>query len=194
MMQTDFHPLSRSENQLFGFQNGYIVKRVWLEQLLSAHISPKNRCIFFFLVILFLRCDNRSELKNFTYTYTMESTGVYKVELQITSDTIFRIRSYNYFFDNFEKEKRSIVKEGKLSEKEFATFKQLLIKSRLGSMKDSYGFDTPTNTGISVIYIFHLKQGEKEKYVSVKENSSENFSVHFIKLIDFTNTFINAEK
>lgn len=124
----------------------------------------------------------------------MESTGVYKVELQITSDTIFRIRSYNYFFDNFEKEKRSIVKEGKLSEKEFATFKQLLIKSRLGSMKDSYGFDTPTNTGISVIYIFHLKQGEKEKYVSVKENSSENFSVHFIKLIDFTNTFINAEK
>lgn len=154
----------------------------------------KNKLFFSFLLLLLLiGCKNSgAELKNFTYTFSMESPQAFKMEFQLNPDSTYQIRQYNYFFDNFEGTQRPSIKDGKLTAKEFADFGSKLAKTNIEKMKDAYGFDTPDSDNF-IVYIVHLQQGGVDKYVSISESSMDNFSADFVELINYTNKFIASK-
>lgn len=154
----------------------------------------KNKLFFsFLLLILLVGCKNSStELKNFTYTFTMESARVFKMEFQLNPDSTYQIRRYNYFFDNFEGTQRPDIKDGKLTSEEYAAFESRLAKSDIEKMKDAYGFENP-DTENTIVYIVHLQQEGMEKYVSINENTMTDFSADFVELINYTNKFIASK-
>lgn len=154
----------------------------------------KNNLLFSFLLLfLLVGCKNSSiELENFTYTFTMESPRAFKMEFQLNPDSTYQIRQYNYFFDNFEGTQRPDIKEGKLTSEEYAAFESRLAKSDIEKMKDSYGFENP-DADNTIVYIVHLQQEGMDKYVSINENSMDNFSPGFVELINYTAQFTNSK-
>lgn len=131
-------------------------------------------------------------MEHYTYRFSMESVGNYKVEFQLNPDTTFAITQNNYFFDKFDGKNRSMEIDGILTDVEFDTFKGLISESRIHKMKDSYGFDDDENLDNSIIYIIELTQEGKSKYVVINASSNQNFSTDFTELVSYTNEFLNA--
>lgn len=144
------------------------------------------------LLILYIRgCKDASDSENFAFKYSKESINNYKVEFQLNPDSTYKIGLYNYFFDNYERAKRPQYKEGKLSKKEYEIFNELIDKSDIKRMKDSYGFDNTTDN--SIIYMFELTRGGKTKYVTINANTNHKFFNSFNRLIEYTSNFINEK-
>ena len=127
--------------------------------------------LFFYLVISFVlmgcyskKNENDStrltEMEEFTYTFSMESVGNYKVDFQMNPDSTFQIEQQDYFFDRYAKKSSPNIRQGTLSSEEFAKFDKLIRESDLYSMDDSYGFDK--NSDNSIIYLVELKGGDDE--------------------------------
>ena len=125
--------------------------------------------LFFYLVISFvlLGCYSKknendstrlTEMEEFTYTFSMESVGNYKVDFQMNPDSTFQIEQQDYFFDRYAKKSSPNIRQGTLSSEEFAKFDKLIRESDLYSMDDSYGFDE--NSDNSIIYLVELKDGD----------------------------------
>lgn len=153
----------------------------------------KLKALIGLLILVSFACNHSPDISEFTYTFSMESVGNFKVEFQMNPDSTYKISRYNYFFDNFEGKKKPEYREGKLTENEFATFQKLINGSHLDEMKDAYGFDNPTKDR-SIIYMVTLSRGEESKYVSINSDTHEKFSKDFRRLIEYTNTFINSQK
>ncbi len=152
-----------------------------------------NYKLFVVLSILSVAgCRNSTGLRDFTYKYSMESVGNLKIELQLNPDSSYTIIQNNYFFDRFEKTSRPVKKEGMLSPQEFEKFRELISKSGINKMDDSYGFKENDNQDNSIIYIIELRQGEESKFVTINAASPQNFSRAFTELIEYTNDYINA--
>lgn len=153
----------------------------------------KYKLLIVFLVILLVgSCRNNEELKNFTYKYSMESVGNFKVEFEMNHDSIYKITQNNYFFDRYEGVNRPDKNEGVITKTEFETFVRLLEKSNIYEMKDSYGFSDDESADNSILYIVELNRNGESKFVSVSADSQQNFSEGFMELIQYTNNFINA--
>jgi len=145
------------------------------------------------LVVLCLSaCTQRNELENFTYKFSMESPANFKAEFQLNTDSTYKVSLINFFFDNFERTKKPEYKDGKLTKEEYDTFKNLLLGSKLETMKDSYGFDNPTKEQ-NIVYIIEFHHSGKTKYVSVNGNTNHDFPKDFLQLIEYTAQFINRE-
>lgn len=148
-----------------------------------------------YLFVLFLSCligcNHSSGLKDFTYRYSMESINNFKVEFQLNPDSTYRIGRYNYFFDKYEGKSRPLVKEGKLTQDEFDRFAKLIEGSKLGKMKDAYGFDRKGDIDNNIIYVIELKRDDQSKFVSVNNNTDEHLPDGFNRLIAFTGEFIS---
>ena len=109
--------------------------------------------LFATLLVLLSACFTgcKKELKDFSFSYSMESVDNYKLMVLFDSDKTFRIEEYNYYMDNFAKKRDPKIMEGTLTDEEFASLKPILQKCNFFKMKDSYGFEE----GISCIR-FHL--------------------------------------
>lgn len=152
-----------------------------------------NYKLFVVLCILLIAgCKNNAEIKDFTYRYSMESVGNFKVELQLNPDSTYTIIQNNYFFDRFESSSRPIEKRGVLSQQEFQKFSELVNESNINNMNDSYGFKESEISDNSIIYIVELRQNDKSKFVTINANSRQNFPKAFTQLIEYTNDYINA--
>ena len=121
--------------------------------------------LFFYLVISFVlmgcyskKNENDStrltEMEEFTYTFSMESVGNYKVDFQMNPDSTFQIEQQDYFFDRYAKKSSPNIRQGTLSSEEFAKFDKLIRESDLYSMEDSNGFDEISDN--SLIYLVEL--------------------------------------
>ncbi len=143
------------------------------------------------LFIIGFGCKRTSTIEDFTYTYSMENVNNFKIEFQLVSDSTYEISQFNYFFDNFEGNKKPIVTKGKLDNEEFSRFEKLIEKSDINSMKDSYGFENETDN--DVVYMIGLEQEDKTKFVSINLNAIDSFSQEFKDLISYTNTIISAK-
>lgn len=154
----------------------------------------KNKFILVFSCLsLLIGCSQEQKINNITYNYSMESIGNFKIELKLNPDTSYVIHRSNQYFDKFDGNYRSIEKHGKLSKNEYDKFRALIHSSKIHKMKDSYGFSDEMKTDNSIIYYLELIQNKQHKFVTINSKAEDKFSDSFVKLIEYTNDFINKE-
>lgn len=144
------------------------------------------------LVLVLLCCGCRREWKDFTFSYTAESVGNYKLVATFRSDSTFRIEKYNYYMDNFEKKKRPDIREGRLSAFEFEACEQHLRESDLFSLQDAYGYkkdETAQASPSDIIYQVYLQTEAKEKFITYK--NSRELSPSFRQLLKWIHAFLS---
>ena len=103
------------------------------------------------LATLFSACKQQVNYEKFDLNYSLESAGVYTIDVNINSDKSYKITRNNLFMNRIQDEKPVYVYEGQLDDQEYSRFKQLLSKADLLSMKDAYGFTTETTDRKSVV-------------------------------------------
>ena len=138
--------------------------------------------LFATLLVLLSACFTgcKKELKDFSFS---------------DSDKTFRIEEYNYYMDNFAKKRDPKIMEGTLTDEEFASLKPILQKCNFFKMKDSYGFEEETNRDLGdIMYQVSFTTEGKEKFISIRNSDTGQFSASFVKLIGFINTFLNNHK
>lgn len=146
-----------------------------------------------FLSVCLTGC--KQELKDFSFSYSMESVSNYKLVVMFDSNKTYRIEEYNYLMDNIERKRDPKIKEGTLSDEEYEALKPLLQKCNFFKMKDSYGFDEAINRDMGdIMYQVSFSSEGKEKYISIRDSETSQFSGSFVKLIGFINTFLNTHK
>lgn len=146
-----------------------------------------------FLVACFTGC--KKELKDFSFSYSMESVDNYKLMVTFGSDKTFRVEEYNYYMDNFAKKRNPKFLDGTLSDEEYATLEPLLRKCNFFKMKDSYGFEKAADNGLGdIMYQVSFTTEGKEKFISIRNSDTSQFSPSFVKLIGFINSFLNEHK
>ena len=153
--------------------------------------------LFTTLLVLLSACFTgcKKELKDFSFSYSMESVDNYKLMVLFDSDKTFRIEEYNYYMDNFAKKRDPKIMEGTLTDEEFASLKPILQKWNFFKMKDSYGFEEETNRDLGdIMYQVSFTTEGKEKFISIRNSDTGQFSASFVKLIGFINTFLNNHK
>ena len=147
----------------------------------------------FFACVLLTGC--RSEPKEFSYTFIMESIDAYKLTLTIDHRRQFTIEEQNFFFDRHANHYNPVRKEGNMNKTDFKEFKKLLTNSNLFEMLDDYGFDVEEDQALhDIIYQIHYKTDGQDKFISIRLDDSTQFPGAFIKLIEYTNSFINKNK
>lgn len=125
----------------------------------------------------------------------MESVDNYKLQISFNSNKTYRIEEYSYFMDNSEKKRAPNIKEGVLTEEEYTAIQELLQKCNFFKMKDSYGFDKEINRDLGdVMYQVSFTSEGKEKFISIRDSDTSQFSGSFVKLIGYINTFLNTHK
>ena len=126
--------------------------------------------LFATLLVLLSACFTgcKKELKDFSFSYSMESVDNYKL---------------------------MVLFEGTLTDEEFASLKPILQKCNFFKMKDSYGFEEETNRDLGdIMYQVSFTTEGKEKFISIRNSDTGQFSASFVKLIGFINTFLNNHK
>lgn len=158
----------------------------------------KNRIAllsFLSIFMLFVCSGCKKELKDFSFTYIMESVDNYKLQISFDSDKTYRIEECNYSMANFEKKPNFNIKEGALTNEEYAIIKELLTRCNFFKMKDIYGFDNGENCNLGdIIYQISFVSEGKEKLISIRDSDTGQFSGSFVKLIGYINTFLNSHK
>lgn len=163
-------------------------------------MTKNNLFIYLVLSILLLSCNSNKyknsgtvspEKEEFTYRFSMESVGNYKVDFQLNHDSTYQIEQQNYFFDRHSGTNTSTSKQGVLTFDEFSRFNNLVIGSDLYSLDDSYGFYEFSDN--SIIYIIELRVDENVKFVTINTETDHRFSEEFINLIEFTTQFMNSK-
>lgn len=141
-------------------------------------------------LLLFFGCKQEQKLENFTYRYSMESTGNFKVEFQLNPDTTYEIHQTNQYFDKFDGTCRPVNKKGKLTEEEYMKLRDLIQAGKIDFMRDSYGFDENIKEN-SIIYNLELEKEKHRKFVTINMKTRHKFSDSFLQLIEHTNSLIN---
>ena len=144
------------------------------------------------LVILFTGC--RKQLKDFSFSYSIESVGNYKQTVSFNSDKIYKIETHNYFMDNFAKRKAPVIVEGVMTEEEFKEARKRLQSINFYKMKDSYGFEKEVGDLGNIMNQIYFSSKGKEKYISIRDTRFEELPKGYSKLIDFINHFISTHK
>lgn len=143
---------------------------------------------------IFVTC--KQEPKTFLFTYSMESVDNYKVVVSFDSGKKYKIEEYNYFLDNQANKKEPKIKEGVLTDEEYATIKEKIFKANLFKMNDTYGFDgedSRSDLG-DIMYQIYLSGDGEEKYISIANNKELKFPAPFIELVDVVSGFLNTYK
>ena len=77
---------------------------------------------YWFFCLLVLQAVKK-ELKDFSFSYSMESVDNYKLMVLFDSDKTFRIEEYNYYMDNFAKKRDPKIMEGDIDWRGVCFFK-----------------------------------------------------------------------
>jgi hypothetical protein len=152
-------------------------------------IAPLS-LVFFLWLVLSAGC--RTEPKEFTVSFTMESVGSYKIRLEIDGRKNYAIEEQHTFFDINAGREQIRKEEGTLTAEEFAELKTLLSRNRLFGMKDAYGFSQEKDDALgNILYQIGYTAGGKEKYISIRLNPADKFPDPFLQLIKYLNAFIS---
>ncbi|MDR1203699.1 MAG: hypothetical protein LBL58_18985 [Tannerellaceae bacterium] len=144
-------------------------------------------------VVLLAGC--RKSLKEFSFSYSIESVDNYKTIVSFNSNKTYKIEIYNYYMDNHAGKREPVIKEGTLTEEEYKTVEMLLTKCNLFKMNDSYGFDQEADEYIGdVICQIHFQTPKKGKFISIRNIDNHTFPVSFVNLLGYTNTFLSKHK
>lgn len=145
------------------------------------------------LVATLLLGSCKSELKEFSLSYSFESVDNYKVMITIDSNKKYKIEKFNYFMDNHEGTRRPFVAEGSLTDEEYTAIKAAIQDSGIFKMDDSYGFDKDADDSLgNIIYQISLDADGKQKYITFRENGNVLLPAPLIELTQRLNTFIKT--
>ncbi len=133
---------------------------------------------------LFVSCQQKQPLDEFTFLYTLEVVNNYKISLSFDSQKKFRKEVANYYMDNMEKVQRPEIEEGILTDEQFETLKKKLEAADIPSMKEAYGFQQkrPQATQDMLMQVV-LTQKAKKKYVSIQYDKDLKLPAGFIELL-----------
>lgn len=136
--------------------------------------------IFGFLLVVMDSCKaNRTE---FSLSYSLECVDNYKVVISVSSDKHYVLEEYNYFFDNFEKKREPIIKQGVLDKGEFRKISQLIRQSNIFDLPDYYESHHKIDKG-NFLYQLSFKAGGSEKYVFLREINPDQLPEPFFRLL-----------
>ncbi len=130
-------------------------------------------------------------LEDYTFTYSMESPGNYKIQVYFDDEGHYKVERFNYFMDNMANRQAPKILEGELTDEELARVTEVLTEADLFAMEDSYGFEEVAdskNLG-DVLTQIYMKSGSQEKYISIRNMLSETFPMGYIELVNFINQF-----
>ena len=148
-----------------------------------------------FLILSVCLTSCKKELKDFSFSYSMETVANYKLSVSFKSDKTFRLEEYNYYMDNMDGIRRPKIVEGTLTDEEFNALKPLLADCDFFDMKDSYGFEKEPHPIFSeIMYQISFTTEGKEKYISIRNTNIKEFSSSFIKVLDFISSFLEQHK
>ncbi len=148
------------------------------------------------IAVFFTGCNSKNsnteiELTDFTYSFSMENTGNFRVELVVNNDSTYNVKQQNMFFDRYAKSNNDDISEGKLTEDEFVKLKSLLENSDIYNLNDSYGFDE--NSDNSTVYTINLTEGEKTKFVVINAEANQGFSKEFTDLFEYSSAIMSKK-
>ena len=145
------------------------------------------------LVVLFAfsfaGCQQKKPLKDFTFSYSMESENNYKIAVTFDSKKHFKIEKYNYYMDNMDKMKRPFVYDSTLTDQEYNDLHSLLEKVDFNKMKDSYGFDQKDN-GMDLIHQVKFTNDGQQKFVTIRSVQMKDLPKSFNRVLAYINKFL----
>lgn len=146
-------------------------------------------CIAIFLLLT--NCRTTPVYETFTFDYTLESIGAYRIDVSINSNKEYKIVRNNIFLNRVQDEKPIYTYEGILSETAFKEADTKISDAGLFKMKDAYGFDDKAIEGRDdlLIQIAFTADG-KEKFITIRDSESNQFDKRFRDLIFYMNSFI----
>ncbi len=137
----------------------------------------------------------KKELKDFKFSYSIESVDNYRLMVTFNSDKTYRIEENNFYMDKFAKRQHPKITEGTMADEELTELKPLLSDCDFFQMKDSYGFeDEASDVTNGLMYQISFSSEGKEKFISIRYSENGNFSKPMARLIDFINTFLRKHK
>lgn len=145
-----------------------------------------------FVVMMLCGCLScQTRLEDFTFTYSLESPGNYKIQVYFDDQRNYKVERYNYFMDNFARKRDPKILEGTLTDAEFEQVQAALGEAGIFDMKDSYGFEKEVSSEDmgEVLTQVYLKSGGQEKYISIRDMMNEKFPRGYIRLVKFINQF-----
>ncbi|MDR1356618.1 MAG: hypothetical protein LBJ58_02995, partial [Tannerellaceae bacterium] len=131
-------------------------------------------------------------MENFTFTYSMESVNNYKLTCFFHSDKTYKIEEHNYFMDNHAGIRAPRIKEGVLTDEEYAEVVERLSACDFYALKDAYGFDKEISGMVDILYQISFTSEGKTKHVSIRSNDDNSFPPHFIDLLKYISDFLKA--
>jgi hypothetical protein len=138
-------------------------------------------------------CGNR--LKEFSFSYSMESVNYYKVAVSFDSNKAWKIEIHNYYMDNHSGQQAPAIREGTLTAEEYRTLTGLLAKCRFAKMQDAYGFDRDADEYAGdIMYQVSFQTPGESKFISIRNISDHTFPLPFIDLLKYVNTFLAEHK
>jgi len=135
-------------------------------------------------VFLFVCTGCKKEMKDFSFSYTMESESNYKQTISFDSDKNYKAEVYDYYTFQRTRKYDPVIKEGQLTDEEFSTVKKLVEKVDFFSMKDSYGFDRDPDEALGyIMYTIHINADGKDKYISIRNTKANELPKGYIPLV-----------
>ena len=144
------------------------------------------------LIVTMTGCRQKTEFKEFSFMYTVESTASYQLSVTFDSDRNFRIERHNFLMDNHNRRHAPQIKQGTLTDEEYARLKKAVEESQLFTMEDSYGFEEESN--YPVMYQISLTADGREKFVSIRHHAEARYPQSFIELIDQINVLVKDHR
>ena len=143
-------------------------------------MKPFVITVFWLFAVLMYSC--KTNTAEFALSYSLECVDSYKVVLRVSSDRHYVLEEYNYFFDNFEKKKDPITRQGILNNGEFRKISRLIRQSNILSLPDYYESHQKIDKG-NFLYQFAFKSGGSEKYVFLREINRDQLPEPFFHLL-----------
>lgn len=144
------------------------------------------------LVVLIAGC--RRQLKDFSFSYSIESIHNYKQTISFESDRTYKIETHNYYMDNFARKKAPVILKGTMTDEEFKEMKKLMRNINFYKMKDAYGFESDDEVLGNILYHIYFSSKDKTKYISIKNTDIKELPKNYLHLVDFINTFVTTHK
>lgn len=140
------------------------------------------------MLCLFTAC--KRDFKTFEYACSIESVSNYKMVFTFDQNKHYKTEVYNYFMDRKSHKPSPKIKEGTLSDEEYAAFYQLLKQSDLLGMEDMYGFDDDAPDRDGVLTQIVLTADGETKYITIRNLSAQKFPEPFQQLLKKSVEFI----
>lgn len=132
--------------------------------------------------VLITACNTKTP--EFSLSYSQECVNNYKLVIHVFNDKRYVLEEYNYFFDNMEKKREPIIKQGVLDNRTFREISALMRQSDIVGLPDYYEGRQNADAG-NFLYQLTYKTGGTEKYIFLREVNRDQLPSPFFRLLHY---------